>query len=146
MISWSVGCVSKPERHKPSEFPLWRIQHVDWLSLEKCVCASYLVMSFNTGFICRVSFRAKDAEFAHLVQGGDAVTFLKSKEDQNSRRLERWERMWAFCSRSAWTTWVFSQNSVSTFSYLFMPPFYRLHRLKKHGSFFRQGQNEAAIA
>uniref|UniRef100_A0A667ZGM0 Lipoprotein lipase n=1 Tax=Myripristis murdjan TaxID=586833 RepID=A0A667ZGM0_9TELE len=58
----------------------------------------------------KVSFRAKDAEFAHLVQGGDAVTFLKSKEDQNSRRRER------------------------------------LHRRKMHGSFFKQGQNEAAIA
>ncbi|XP_071376674.1 lipoprotein lipase [Centroberyx affinis] len=58
----------------------------------------------------KVIFTAKGSEFAHLVQGGDAVTFVKSKEDQNSRRLGR------------------------------------LHRLKVHGSFFKQGVNEAAIA
>ncbi|KAM4605734.1 lipoprotein lipase [Polymixia lowei] len=55
----------------------------------------------------KVIFRVMDSEFAHLVQGGDAVTFVKSKQDQQSRRLER------------------------------------LHRLKFHGSFFKQGMNEA---
>ncbi|KAM3833847.1 lipoprotein lipase-like [Diretmus argenteus] len=37
----------------------------------------------------KVTFRVKDSDFAHLVQGGDAVTFVKSKDDQNSRQLER---------------------------------------------------------
>ncbi|XP_041698409.2 lipoprotein lipase [Coregonus clupeaformis] len=57
----------------------------------------------------KVIFRAEsDGEFAHLVQGGDPVTFTKSKEDQNSRTHER------------------------------------IHRLKKQGSFFKQGLNDAA--
>ncbi|XP_067108723.1 lipoprotein lipase [Osmerus mordax] len=57
----------------------------------------------------KVIFRVREGEFAHLVQGGESVSFVKSKEDQNSRKMER------------------------------------LHRLKMHGSFFKQGMNEAAV-
>lgn len=57
----------------------------------------------------KVIFRPKDAEFAHLVQGGESVSFVKSKEDQNSRKMER------------------------------------VHRLKMHGSFFKQDMKNAAI-
>ncbi|XP_038860265.1 lipoprotein lipase-like [Salvelinus namaycush] len=42
----------------------------------------------------KVIFRAEsDGKFAHLVQGGDPVTFTKSKEDQNSRTHERIHRL-----------------------------------------------------
>ncbi|XP_056149714.1 lipoprotein lipase isoform X2 [Lampris incognitus] len=37
----------------------------------------------------KLVFRAKDSKLAHLVQGGDAVMFVKSKEAQNSRRRQR---------------------------------------------------------
>ncbi|XP_028856054.1 lipoprotein lipase [Denticeps clupeoides] len=50
----------------------------------------------------RVFFRPKEAEFAYLKRGGDQVVFVKSKEDQSSRKQER------------------------------------LHKLKMHGSFFKQ--------
>ncbi|CDQ90312.1 unnamed protein product [Oncorhynchus mykiss] len=51
-------------------------------------------MVIVTFFSCRVIFRAEsDGKFAHLVQGGDPVTFSKSKEDQNSRTHERIHRL-----------------------------------------------------
>uniref|UniRef100_A0A671LPP4 Lipoprotein lipase n=1 Tax=Sinocyclocheilus anshuiensis TaxID=1608454 RepID=A0A671LPP4_9TELE len=53
----------------------------------------------------RVMFRPKDGEFGSLVQGGDAVVFVKSSETPQSRREQ--------------------------------------HRLKHHGSFFKQSINEA---
>ncbi|TRY55171.1 hypothetical protein DNTS_032660, partial [Danionella cerebrum] len=56
----------------------------------------------------KVIFRPKEGEFASLVQGGDAVVFVKSTETPQSRREER------------------------------------KHRLKHHGSFFKQGVNEAS--
>ena len=37
----------------------------------------------------RVIFRNRENEFAHLVQGGASVSFVKSQEDQNSRKMER---------------------------------------------------------
>ncbi|XP_016090170.1 lipoprotein lipase-like isoform X3 [Sinocyclocheilus grahami] len=55
----------------------------------------------------RLMFRPKDGEFGSLVQGGDAVVFVKSSETPQSRREQR------------------------------------QHRLKHHGSFFKQSINEA---
>ncbi|KAI4878628.1 hypothetical protein NFI96_010121 [Prochilodus magdalenae] len=56
----------------------------------------------------KVVFRPKDSEFGVLTQGGDSVIFVKSKENEQSKREAR------------------------------------SHRLKMHGSFFKQGVNESA--
>lgn len=56
----------------------------------------------------KLIFRPKEGELASLVQGGDAVVFVKSSETRQSRRRQR------------------------------------QHRLKHHGSFFKQGINEAS--
>ncbi|KAG5276108.1 hypothetical protein AALO_G00127980 [Alosa alosa] len=50
----------------------------------------------------RVIFSSKEGEFAYLTRGGEPAVFVKSKEDQTSRKHER------------------------------------LHKLKMHGSFFKQ--------
>ncbi|XP_073704231.1 lipoprotein lipase-like [Garra rufa] len=57
----------------------------------------------------KLKFRPKEGEFGSLVQGGDAVVFVKSGETPKSRREQR------------------------------------QHRLKHHGSFFKQGINDATI-
>lgn len=43
----------------------------------------YIVCDF------RVIFDAKDGEFAYLVQGGEDAVFVKSKEDNQSRKERR---------------------------------------------------------
>lgn len=37
----------------------------------------------------RVIFSSKEGEFAYLTRGGDPAVFVKSKEDQISRKQER---------------------------------------------------------
>ncbi|XP_066507968.1 lipoprotein lipase-like [Hoplias malabaricus] len=41
----------------------------------------------------KVVFRPKDTEFAHLIQGSGSVIFVKSSENQHSRRKERIHRL-----------------------------------------------------
>ncbi|KAL6468025.1 hypothetical protein MHYP_G00237020 [Metynnis hypsauchen] len=55
----------------------------------------------------KVIFRPRDVEFGDLIQGGDSVVFVKSKENEQSKREAR------------------------------------SHRLKMHGSFFKEGVNES---
>lgn len=54
--------------------------------------AAHFVMPWDDShvvFVCRLIFVSKEGEFASLSQGGEETVFVKSKEDQESRRQSR---------------------------------------------------------
>lgn len=79
----------------------------------------------------RVIFHPKEGEFGVLTQGGDSVVFVKSNESPQHRREQRY-RVFLLTS--------FHSSQISALHILMW--IFRQHRLKHHGSFFKQDDNE----
>ncbi len=99
------------------------------------ITAQWLMSNTDFLWFWRLIFRPKEGELVSLVQGGDAVVFVKSSETRQSRRQQRWRPLhfhWLLI-------FIFIFKTLSFRLWVF-----RQHRLKHHWSFFKQGINEAS--